>query len=86
MKVTTNQKKVWKIFVESPVIHWRDISIYKKKIEVIEWSFYIEHITNPVTSVKKEVEHEDEATIRLKMKSLIVVRIEESNQWLPISR
>jgi hypothetical protein len=35
--------------------------------------FYIEHITNPVTLVKKDVEQEDEASIMLKMKSLSLV-------------
>jgi hypothetical protein len=48
---------------ENSVTHRWDTSIYKTKIKVIGWSFHIEHITNPVTSVKKEVEHEDEATI-----------------------
>jgi hypothetical protein len=44
---------------ESPVIHRWDTSVYKTKIEAIGWSFYIEHTTNPVTSMKKEAEHED---------------------------
>jgi hypothetical protein len=35
----------------------------EEKIEATWCSFYIEHITNPATSVKKEVTHEDEATI-----------------------
>jgi hypothetical protein len=55
------------------------------KLEGIRWSFHIEHITNPVTSMKKEAEHEDEVTIRPKMKSLILVRIEGFNRRLPIS-
>jgi hypothetical protein len=35
----------------------------EEKIEATGCSFYIEHITNPTTSVKKEATHEDEATI-----------------------
>jgi hypothetical protein len=35
----------------------------RQKIEVIGWSFHIEHITNLVTSVKKDTEQEYEATI-----------------------
>jgi hypothetical protein len=48
-------------FIESPVIHRWDTKI---KIEAIWWSFHIKHVTNPVTSMKKEAEHEDGATIR----------------------
>jgi hypothetical protein len=71
---------------KSSVTHRWDTSIYKIKIEVIEWSFHIEHITNPVISVKKEVEHEDEATILSKMKLISLVRTEASDRWLPIHR
>jgi hypothetical protein len=39
-----------------------------------------------MTLVKKEAEHADEATIMLKMESLSLVRVEGSDQWLPISR
>jgi hypothetical protein len=35
--------------------------------------FYIKHINNPVTSVKKDAEKEDESAIRSKMKSLSLV-------------
>jgi hypothetical protein len=56
------------------------------KIEVIGWSFYIEHITNPMTSVKKHVEQEDEATIMSKMKLLNLIRTEGSDRWLLIIR
>jgi hypothetical protein len=45
-----------KDFKKDSATHWRDTSMYKIKIEVIWWSFYIEHITNLVTSVKKDVE------------------------------
>jgi hypothetical protein len=48
---------------ESRVTHRRDTGVYKIKIEAIGWSFHIEHITNPMTSVKKDTEQEDEATI-----------------------
>jgi hypothetical protein len=48
--------------------------------------FYIEHITNPIISVKKDAKQEDEITIMPKMKSLSLVRTEGSNQRLPISR
>jgi hypothetical protein len=48
---------------ETPVTRRRDTSVYKEKIEAIGWYFYIEHITNPMTSVKKEAEYEDETTI-----------------------
>jgi hypothetical protein len=34
-----------------------------QRIEDIWWSFYIEHIANPATLVKKEATHEDETTI-----------------------
>jgi hypothetical protein len=50
----------------SSVTHRRDTSIYKIKIEVIKWSFHIEHITNLVTSMKRDVDQEDETTILLK--------------------
>jgi hypothetical protein len=48
--------------------------------------FYIKHITNPVTLVKKDVEQEDEAAIMPKMKLLSLIRIEGSDRLLPISR
>jgi hypothetical protein len=86
MEVTTNQNMVWKIFVESLVIHRRDTSIYKTKIEAIEWFFYIKHITNPMTSVKKEVKQEDQAIIMSKRKSFNLVRTERFDRWLPISQ
>jgi hypothetical protein len=35
-------------------------------IEIVFFSFYIKYITNPTTSVKKEVTHKDEVTILLK--------------------
>jgi hypothetical protein len=69
---------------ESSVTHERYTSVYKTKIEVIGWYFYIEHITNPVTSMKKDVEQEDKATILLKMKLISLVWIEASDRWLPI--
>jgi hypothetical protein len=51
-------------FIEgSPVIHQRNFNAYKIKIKVIGFSFHIEHITNSVTSVKKEATLEDEAII-----------------------
>jgi hypothetical protein len=71
---------------ESPVTHRQDTSVYKKKIEAIRWSFHIEHITNPVTLVKKDAEQEDDATIMRKMKSLSLVWTEGSDRRLPISR
>jgi hypothetical protein len=61
---------------ESSVTHWWDTNVYKIKIKVIGWSFYIEHITNPVTSVKKDVEQEDKATILSKIKLISLVRTE----------
>jgi BMFP domain-containing protein YqiC len=73
-------------FEESLVTHQRDTSVYKIKIEFIGWSFHIEYITNPVTSVKKDVEQENKATLMSKMKSLSLVRIEGFDQWLPISQ
>jgi hypothetical protein len=60
---------------ESSVTHWWDTNIYKIKIEATGWSFYIEHITNPVTLVKKDVEQEDKATIISKMKLISLVWI-----------
>jgi hypothetical protein len=48
--------------------------------------FYIEHITNPVTSVKKDAEQEDEAAIMPKMKLLSLIRTEGFDWRLPISR
>jgi hypothetical protein len=63
-------------FEESSVTHWRDTSVYKTKMEVIWWYFHIEHIINPVISVKKDVEQENKATIIPKMKSLSLVQTE----------
>jgi hypothetical protein len=72
-------------FEENSVTHWRDTSVYKIKIKDIGWSFHIERITNTVTSVKKDAEQEDEATIMLKMKPFSLVRTEGSDQRLPIN-
>jgi hypothetical protein len=69
---------------ESPITHWWDTSVYKTKIEAIWWSFHIEHITNPVMSMKKDVEQEDEATILSKKKLISLVQTEVSDRWLPI--
>jgi hypothetical protein len=45
------------------------------KIEAIGWSFYIEHITNPITLLKKDAEQKDKSTIMpKKMKSLSLSR------------
>jgi hypothetical protein len=66
------------------IVNRRDTSVYKTKIEVIWWSFHIEHITNPVTSGKKDAEQEAEATILSKMKSISLVRTETSDWWLSI--
>jgi hypothetical protein len=71
---------------ESSVTHRWDTGIYKTKIEDIWWYFHIEHITNPVTSLKKDVEQEDETTIMSKMKSLSLVRTDGSSWQLLISR
>jgi hypothetical protein len=46
----------------------------------MECSFHIEHITNPVTSLKKDAEQEDKAIILLKMKLISLVRTEASGQ------
>jgi hypothetical protein len=61
--ITSLSTKGWKsrpirvgcegFFEESSVTHRRDTSVHKTKIEAIGWYFYIEHITNPLTSVKK---------------------------------
>jgi hypothetical protein len=59
---------------EIPVTLRRDTGMYKTKIKVIWRSFYIEHITNLVTSVKKDVKQEDETTILSKMKLISLVR------------
>jgi hypothetical protein len=48
--------------------------------------FYIEHITNAVTSVKKVAEQDGEAIIIPKMKSLSLVRTKGSDRRLPIRR
>jgi hypothetical protein len=88
MKVTTNQSKMWRIFIgfKKDQLPTNEIPAYTRlKLKVIGWSFHIEHIINPVTSVKKDAEQEDEATIMLKMKSLILFRTERSDRWLPIS-
>jgi hypothetical protein len=45
----------------------------RQKLKSYDDFFYIEHITNPVTSVKKDVEQEDETSIMPKMKSLSLV-------------
>jgi hypothetical protein len=42
--------------------------------------FYIEHIANPVTSVKKDAEQEDESIIMSKMKSHSLVQTEGSDR------
>jgi hypothetical protein len=89
MEVTTNQNKMWRICIglkKAQLPHLRDISVYKTKTEVIGWSFHIEHITNPVTSVKKEAEHEDQATILSQVKLISLVQTEVSDQWVPIRR
>jgi hypothetical protein len=39
--------------------------------------FYIEHITNPMTSMKNDAEHEDEAAILSKIK---LIRTEAFDQ------
>jgi hypothetical protein len=71
---------------ESSVTHRWDTSVYKIKIKVIGWSFYIKHITNPVISVKKYAEQEDEAIILSKMKLISLVWTEASDRWLSIRR
>jgi hypothetical protein len=71
---------------ESPVTYGRDTSVCKTKIEAIGWFFHIEHITNPVTSVKKDTKQKDEVTILSKMKLINLVRTEASDQWLSIHR
>jgi hypothetical protein len=55
-------------------------------MEVIGWSFHIEHITNPVISVKKEAEHEDEVTILSQVKLIGLLLTEASDRWLLIHR
>jgi hypothetical protein len=81
-----SEQDVKDFFEESSVIHQRDTSVYKIKIEAIWWSFHIEHITNPMPSVKKKVEQEDEAIIMSKRKSLNLVRTKGSDRRLPINR
>jgi hypothetical protein len=71
---------------ENLITHRWDTIIYKTKIEVIGWLFNIEHITNPVTLVKKVTEQEGEATIQSKMKLISLVRTDASDQGLPIRR
>jgi hypothetical protein len=66
-------------FEESLATLRRDTNVYNIKIEAIWWYFYIEYITNSVTSVKKDVEQEDGAIIILKMKSLSLVQTEGSD-------
>jgi hypothetical protein len=81
-----SEQDVKDFFEESSVTHRWDTSIYKTKIESRGWYFHIEHITNPITSVKTDAEQEDEAPIMPEMKSLILVQTEGSNRQLPISR
>jgi hypothetical protein len=52
----------------------------RQKIEAIWRTFHIEHINNPVISMKKDAEQEDEGTILSKMKLINLVRIEVSDQ------
>jgi hypothetical protein len=65
---------------ETTLTHQRDTSVYKTKNKVIRSSFHIEHIINLVTSVKKGAKQEDEATIRLKVKSINLIRIVVSDR------
>jgi hypothetical protein len=81
-----SEQDVKDFFEESSATHRRDTSMYKIKIETIWWSFYIKHITNPITLVKKDAEQEDEVAIMSKMKSVSLVRTEGSDQRLSISR
>jgi hypothetical protein len=51
----------------------------RKKLKSYD-DLFIKHITNAITSVKKDDKQEDETSIMPKMKSLSLIRTEESDQ------